>query len=483
MRAVAADEAPAEAAASAPLFAFARCTRAAGGGFTTDDSGDSFRLLLGCGLAEHLASPGGADLAVALNSVLLRVESDKFDTDVEFGLVDPSGYDRRIRARLHGSWEGDAAVAIVVMDEARPQDAAAGTSGTPSPPAVVIRLERNADGRLYLHFVDSAISHLTGTPLARLADTPAAAIILSRGEAVMASATCPIGSTLCELTIRDPAWGGRPLVCRFFRDGGRGGLVMHDPTPSAAALMQARRIDALLRLLRLSEVLLEHPPQHEGLERIANEIVGAPGSRRVVIGLVDRGRRLQVGADVGRTLSDQASELTLSLVGGACGEAIRSRQMAMETTVAGRDLCIYAPIEAGDGTLGVLAMAIDPDLEIDGWQEEVIGSYADYIAAFVVGAPARPRALQRANQREPDTIDIQQRLTTRQCDVLYLLTATGASNREIARELSTTEATIKVHMRAILSGLRVSSRTEAINAVYSRAAGWLAEMRRRHPLK
>ena len=483
MRDVAADEAPAQAAAAAPLFAFARCTRAAGGGVSTEDD-DSFRLLLGCGLAQHLASPGGADLVAALDAVLLRVESNQFDTDVEFSLVDPSGHDRRLRARLHGSWEGDAAVAVVMMDEAKPQEAAAGsTVEILSPAAVVVRLERDADGRLYLHFVDSAISHLTGTPLARLAETPAAAIILSRGEAVMASATCPIGSTLCELTICDPAWGGRPLVCRFFRDRNRGGLVVHDPTPSAAALMQARRIDALLRLLRLSEVLLEHPPQPEGLERIANEIVAAPGSRRVVIGLVDRGRRLQVGADVGRTLSDQASELTLSLVSGVCGEAIRGRQMAMETTVAGRDLCIYAPIEAGDGTLGVLAMAVDPDLEIDGWQEEVIGSYADYIAAFVVGAPARPRALQRANQREPDTIDVEQRLTTRQCDVLYLLAATGASNREIARELSTTEATIKVHMRAILSGLRVSSRTEAINAVYSRAAGWFAEMRRRHPLK
>ncbi len=54
-------------------------------------------------------------------------------------------------------------------------------------------------------------------------------------------------------------------------------------------------------------------------------------------------------------------------------------------------------------------------------------------------------------------------LTERQNDVLLRLLE-GKSNKQICRELDLAEATVKVHVRAILRVLRVNSRTEAMVA-------------------
>ena len=52
-------------------------------------------------------------------------------------------------------------------------------------------------------------------------------------------------------------------------------------------------------------------------------------------------------------------------------------------------------------------------------------------------------------------------LTGRQLDVLWLLLE-GMSNKQICRKLDLAEATVKVHVRAILRALNVDSRTEAV---------------------
>jgi DNA-binding NarL/FixJ family response regulator len=59
------------------------------------------------------------------------------------------------------------------------------------------------------------------------------------------------------------------------------------------------------------------------------------------------------------------------------------------------------------------------------------------------------------------------RLTPRQCEVLVLL-CQGLSNKLIARRLSLSENTVRVHVQAILGFLQVSSRSEAIFAARSR---------------
>ncbi|PHQ59148.1 MAG: hypothetical protein COC10_13540 [Sphingobium sp.] len=51
-------------------------------------------------------------------------------------------------------------------------------------------------------------------------------------------------------------------------------------------------------------------------------------------------------------------------------------------------------------------------------------------------------------------------LTRRQCEVLYSL-ANGHSNKEIARELNLSEATVKSHVRQVMRKLNVDNRTQA----------------------
>ena len=62
-------------------------------------------------------------------------------------------------------------------------------------------------------------------------------------------------------------------------------------------------------------------------------------------------------------------------------------------------------------------------------------------------------------------------LSGRETDVLRLLAA-GRANKEIARELSIGEQTVKTHVSSILGKLGVQSRTQA--ALYAQRAGLVA---------
>jgi DNA-binding NarL/FixJ family response regulator len=70
-----------------------------------------------------------------------------------------------------------------------------------------------------------------------------------------------------------------------------------------------------------------------------------------------------------------------------------------------------------------------------------------------------PQALARL-MREVRAPESPEKLTGRETDVLRLL-AQGLSNKEIARDLSIGEKTVKTHVSNILSKLGVSSRTQA----------------------
>jgi len=100
-------------------------------------------------------------------------------------------------------------------------------------------------------------------------------------------------------------------------------------------------------------------------------------------------------------------------------------------TTFDRDAEILGAIEAG--AAGYLLKEVDPDVIIDGIQRAAAG------------------------MRSPLP-----RLTDREIDVLRLL-ATGSANKEIARALFVTEATVKSHLVHIFTKLGVDSRSRAIH--------------------
>jgi DNA-binding NarL/FixJ family response regulator len=70
------------------------------------------------------------------------------------------------------------------------------------------------------------------------------------------------------------------------------------------------------------------------------------------------------------------------------------------------------------------------------------------------------------NKEKEDT-----NLTSREADVLALV-ADGVSNKEIALKLNISEATVKAHLRNVLSKLHVKNRSQA--AVYASEHRWLS---------
>lgn len=63
-------------------------------------------------------------------------------------------------------------------------------------------------------------------------------------------------------------------------------------------------------------------------------------------------------------------------------------------------------------------------------------------------------------RRPPDKTPVPDALTPREVEVLNLV-AKGLSNRDIAAQLTTTEATVKTHVSSILSKLHVANRVQA----------------------
>lgn len=115
-------------------------------------------------------------------------------------------------------------------------------------------------------------------------------------------------------------------------------------------------------------------------------------------------------------------------------------------TTFDRDVEILRAIEAG--AAGYLLKDVSPATIISSLKEAAGGGMvlAPEMAQRVVDGMRRPRL----------------RLTDREVEVLELLD-TGASNREIARKLFITEATVKTHLVHLFSKLNVESRAKAVS--------------------
>lgn len=115
-------------------------------------------------------------------------------------------------------------------------------------------------------------------------------------------------------------------------------------------------------------------------------------------------------------------------------------------TTFDRDAEILGAIEAG--AAGYLLKEVNPDVIIDGILRAASGD-------TVLSPELASRVLQGMRTPLP-------KLTEREIEVLRQL-ATGATNKEIARTLFVTEATVKTHLAHVFTKLGVDSRSRAIH--------------------
>ncbi len=109
------------------------------------------------------------------------------------------------------------------------------------------------------------------------------------------------------------------------------------------------------------------------------------------------------------------------------------------------------------------------DLGASGFIPKTLGTAGmrDAIAAVMAGGAWSPPDVDLAGRSDAETDAIIARLSTltpQQVRVLMMLSE-GRLNKQIAYELSVSEATVKAHVSAILQKLGVESRTQAVIAV------------------
>lgn len=151
----------------------------------------------------------------------------------------------------------------------------------------------------------------------------------------------------------------------------------------------------------------------------------------------------------------------LRLGGGMDGVATTAALRALDPTPAviilttfDRDVDILRAVEAG--AAGYLLKDVSPETIVDAIQSAARGE-------MVLAPDLATRVLRGMRNPAPH-------LTEREMEVLHHL-ATGASNREIAKILFVSEATIKSHLVHIFTKLDVDSRARAIHV--ARQAGLL----------
>jgi DNA-binding NarL/FixJ family response regulator len=132
---------------------------------------------------------------------------------------------------------------------------------------------------------------------------------------------------------------------------------------------------------------------------------------------------------------------------------------------------------SGSTTILVVTASEDDELLVSLLREGIAGFIPKTSRTALIEAAIRvtlaggryvpPRVLELASRRgEGETSDTVTRetgshLTGRQIDVLRLV-AKGRSNKEIARDLGLSPATVKAHIATILSVLDATNRTEAV---------------------
>lgn len=155
-------------------------------------------------------------------------------------------------------------------------------------------------------------------------------------------------------------------------------------------------------------------------------------------------------------------EAEIGAAGLVCGDARRllpaARLVVLCDAIDGEALAHCRAL----GVDGYLLKDIGPDALADGLRRVLSGRKVFPCRPEAVAEAPAPLPLPRLE--DPAT----SRLSERERDVLRCI-ATGDSNKLIARRLGIAEATVKVHLKAVLRKLGVANRTQA--AVFALAGG------------
>ncbi|MBN9201328.1 MAG: DNA-binding response regulator [Microbacterium sp. SCN 70-18] len=188
----------------------------------------------------------------------------------------------------------------------------------------------------------------------------------------------------------------------------------------------------------------DHPVVRTGLRALFEhdddvEVIGEAASGEEAITLSDHLHPDVVLCDL---------RLGPGIDGVATTAALRAQRPAPAViilTTFDRDVEILRAIEAG--AAGYLLKDVSPQTIVSSLREAAAGGMvlAPEMAQRVVNGMRRPRV----------------RLTEREIEVLKLLD-TGATNKEIARTLFVTEATVKTHLVHLFAKLNVESRAKAV---------------------
>lgn len=197
----------------------------------------------------------------------------------------------------------------------------------------------------------------------------------------------------------------------------------------------------------MTTVLLvdDHPIVRSGLRAVLHSgdvnIIGEAATGEEAIILASRLRPDVVLCDLRLGTGIDGIETTLAL------RALDPAPAVLILTTFDRDAEILGAIEAG--AAGYLLKDVAPETIVDGIHRAAKGE-------TVLAPELASRVLQGLRNPLP-------KLTSREIDVLKLL-ATGNTNKEIARELFVSEATVKTHISHIFTKLEVDSRSRAIHA-------------------
>lgn len=189
----------------------------------------------------------------------------------------------------------------------------------------------------------------------------------------------------------------------------------------------------------------DHPVVRSGLRAVLNngeavQIVGEAATGEEAITLAAHLHPDVVLCDLRLGAGIDGIETTAAL------RALDPAPAVLVLTTFDRDAEVLGAIEAG--AAGYLLKDVAPEVIIDGIQRAAAGD-------MVLAPGLASRVLRGMRNPLP-------RLTAREIDVLKHL-ATGFTNKEIARALFVTEATVKSHLNNIFTKLDVDSRSRAVH--------------------